>query len=93
MMRAKVEDRLVYDEGGVLIATCPNAEAAQYVGAALDLLAYVRGELGRSEDICIGVRSGEVAVGTLIYLPDGFSIDGRAKTLDAAVRRALEPQS
>lgn len=89
-MRCRVADRRIYDGCGVLIAECPNSEAAEYLVAALDLLAYVRERLKVEETICIRLNDEEVEVGILTFTPEGFALDGRAKTIDAAVREALD---
>lgn len=89
-MRCRVADRRIYDGSGVLIAECPVPEASEYIVAALDLLAYVRERLKVEETICIRLNEEAVEVGTLDFEINGFDCDGRAKTIDAAVREALE---
>lgn len=92
-MRTTVVGRAVYDEGDVFIAQCPNNEAAEYIAAALDLMAWVRSGLAARDTLCLRVEQGLVEVGVLVENPDGFATDGRALTLDAAVREALEPKA
>ncbi len=87
MLRAKVVGREVFDEADVLLAQCPNSEAAQYIAAALDLMTWVRAGLKRGETLGIGPVRGGVRVGAIA---DEFAVDGRALTLDAAVRKALQ---
>lgn len=88
-MKAKVIGREVYDDGDVLLAQCANEEAAEYAAAALDLMSWARRGLKAQVTLCIRLESGMVEVGELTFTPDGFALDGRAKTIDAAVRAAL----
>ncbi len=89
-MRTKVDGDRVIDEGGVVIAACPP-EAVEYVSWALNLASYVRHHIGLRVPVCIDVDvMDRVCVGVLTIAPDGFSVDGRAKTLDVAVECAHE---